>query len=279
MIDIFTYKMIYFIFALLVGFFLGYFLKRDSYEDKVKDDVREYEKKFEESSYKLNVSNDELKESNNRLKINQDLLETQQNMVQKIDDDIALVKNKSISLQEAKKEQEVELDNIKNQINEYEEEIKSIRVKYAQVEQELKLNQELSLKLQSLKEQEESLQDKKNKLEKTILDEKDKITSVIEKEKELVSFQKELQDKIRYISEKKALLDGENLQEIKNLVEDTRVKYLNYKYKCEEIEEKISNNITFDKEEIENFIKKNEEQRLVDKVLSKFKSLRNSDDG
>ncbi len=275
MIDIFTYKILYFTVALLLGFLVGYFLKKDSYEEKIKDSVKNYERKYEETLQKLKLSKENLSESQTRLDINKDLLQTQVNIVNKLDNNILAVKQKNISLQNAKQEMEIKLDNIKNQIKIYEEKIDEIKQKYSDIENNLTKHNSLLIEYEKVTGNRDILLNKIDELSKKSNLLSVKIQNInkkgIDLDEKIFDIEKDLED----IKEKENLLKSKRLEKLNSSIEETRVKFLNYKYKYEELTNKISNNVKIDKEEIENFILKNEEERLVDKMLSKITTARN----
>ena len=256
MIDIFTYKIFYFTVALLVGFLIGYFLKKDSYEEKIKDSVKDYEKKYEETIQKLKLSKENLAESQTRLDINKDLLETQLSIINKLDKNILAIKQKNISVQESKQDLYTKLDNIKNQIQRYEEEINNIKPKYSKIENNINKHNNLIIELETLSQEKDTLENNMQELSQKSNLLSEKIQKLNKNDAELDIKISELEEQLQDIKKKENLIYAENTDKLDSLIEDTRVKFLNYKYKYEDLTNKLSNSIKIDMEDIKKFILK-----------------------
>jgi chromosome segregation ATPase len=162
--DIFTYKIIYFILALFIGFFAGYMLKKENYEKKVQDEVYEYEKRFQDSAKKLEIIKENFLESENRVEINRDLYNTQKKVIDNIKNNIKSLKQKTISSQELGKDLDIQLENILEDIKKYENIVEKLEPEYQKIASYINENEEIVIKKELLKEELKKNEDKINAL-------------------------------------------------------------------------------------------------------------------
>lgn len=275
MIDIFTYKIVYFILALILGFLIGYIIKKNSYEDKVELEVEKLEKDFDNSSSELRDVNKNLIESENRHKINKDLILTQKDVISKIKDDIVQTKQKILNLEEAKVGLKENFNNSKVKLETYKDKISELKPEYENAEDDTKKYESLQ-KLE--KEQSEKLITSTATLkdiENTVLIEDNKIQEC----KDSISIQEEnintLKNSYKRLEDKKPSNKPINKSELEKSAEDLRIKVLNYKYEIIKQKDKISKGITDNSKNIDEFVSKNEQKRFIDKFISNIFSIKN----
>ena len=268
--DIFTYKIIYFILALFLGFFLGYILKKENYEKKIQNEVYKIEHDFQESNKKLDITKENFMESENRLKINRDLHKTQKDIIENKKTNINNIKQKLIASQDAFNELDIRDKNLLEDIKEYEKNMEDIRPEYEKIATIFKENEELTIKFETLQEELKEAINQINILEKDKAKFQDKLSELKDYKESLTKELETLNSKITLIHNKENISNSYNEEELTQMAESLKVKVLNYKYKLEDLKNNINKGLNLDKEEIEYFISKNEEERLIDKFLSKI---------
>jgi len=267
MIDIFTYKIIYFIITLILGFLIGYMIKKGSYQKRIEVEVENKEKEFNTSSQNLREVNKQFIESENRFKINTDLISTQKDLIKKVEDEMVAIKQKIINLEEAKVELTTKLDESQIDLEKYKNKISSLKPQYEDAENIISENKSLSY-------ERDNLSDKLDISNHDIIN----IQTSIKKDDDLYKkYQNELLEKddaikklnIKYtnLQDKKQITSDISSNNIENSLKELKIKVLNYKYEISDIKNKISNGIDITDEHIDKFIAKNEQERFIDKIL------------
>ena len=267
MIDIFTYKIIYFIITLILGFLIGYMIKKGSYQKRIEVEVENKEKEFNTSSQNLREVNKQFIESENRFKINTDLISTQKDLIKKVEDEMVAIKQKIINLEEAKVELTTKLDESQIDLEKYKNKISSLKPQYEDAENIISENKSLSY-------ERDNLSDKLDISNHDVIN----IQTSIKKDDDLYKkYQNELLEKddavkklnIKYtnLQDKKQITSDISSNNIENSLKELKIKVLNYKYEISDIKNKISNGIDITDEHIDKFIAKNEQERFIDKIL------------
>ena len=274
MIDIFDYKVVYFAISLLLGFILGYLINKKNAEYKVSNDLTNLEKKYKSSQKKLDIQNDLFFDTKNRYQVNKDIVQTQSILEEKSKNNINNYKQKLISLQEARKDLEEQESSYNQEISYYKKNLQDVKLKFSSINNLVKNYERLRmekdeflLKIEELKTLENKLESNKKLLEEKLKDFKNKDILL---DSEII----DLKNKIFDLQEKKKLLKNNDLKDIDKELENTRTKMLNYKYKLEDVEQRLSKGLKVDREDLVGFIHKNEEERFIDRVFNKlFKNL------
>ena len=271
--DIFTYKIIYFMLALFIGFFVGYMLKKDNYEKKVQDEVYEYEKKFQDITKKLEIIKENFLESENRVEINRDLYNTQKKVIDNIKNNINSFKQKTISSQELEKDLDIQLENILEDIKKYENIAEKLKPQYQEIASYINENEEIVIKKELLEEELKTNEDKINALKAKSNTLHKELEDLQKLENEYSNINTKLSIKITQIKDKSNIVQNQTNEELSEILDSLKVKVINYKYKVEELEK----NMNINKEEVGNFISQNGEEKFIDKLISKFFNFNKKD--
>jgi chromosome segregation ATPase len=276
--DIFTYKMIYFMLALFLGFFVGYMLKKDNYEKNVQNEVFEMEKEFQESNKNLELTKEKFLESENRLQINRDLHQTQKNVIDKTKNEIYNLKQKTISSQDGLNELNNKAKNIQEDIAEYEKKIENIKPDYKMIAETIKENDDMNIKQELLQSDLKKLEEQINSYKTHISELKNTFANLKNLNEEYKSREENLTAKINHIKDRSSISETQDEEKLLEMADALKVKVLNYKYKLEELEKNIQNGISINHDDVQNFISKNENERFVDKFVSKIFNFHKKED-
>jgi len=274
MIDIFTYKIVYFLIALILGFLLGYLLKKNSYEKKIEKEVENREKSYDSSSTDLKETNKQLIESENRHKINIDLVTTQQSVISKIDDEIFTTKQKIVNLEEAKVELTTKLEDSQVELESYKQKISLLKPQYEDAESDTTKHESLKKKKESILKQLDISNSDLTTLAETIKKQnilyRDAEANLVAKDSDIIL----LNTKYEKLINKKTINKNINKSELEAMEKDLRIKVLNYKYEIEDLKNNLANGKKIDSTYVDKFISKNEQERFIDKVINKIFNIK-----
>jgi|GEM_PF-6794484 len=268
--EIFDIQLVYFIFALILGFIIGILLKKSSAGVNMKKKVEEFEKEFYLSRDRLDKKSEEYFDTKNKFQINKDLIDSQNNLEKRSKDSINDYKKKITAIQEANKNLEDELTILNKEIATLESDINSYKKDYNSVNSIVKEVEKLKLEEKNLLFE---IEENENNIKKFTDNKISLTTKLFSAKKDLSTIEHEIElfkDKMLDLKRQKNILKNKNYSSIDDEYEKAKTKMLNYKYKVKELEEQLKNGLKIDKEEINNFISKNESERFIDKLFLKI---------
>jgi chromosome segregation ATPase len=276
--DIFTYKIIYYVLILFLGFFLGYIIKKDNYEKSIQDEVFKAEKEYQNSGKRLEKIKEDYIETENRIQINRDLHKTQKDVVDKIKSQINALQQKIITSQNAFDDLKTKYEGILEDIKDFEKKIKNIKGEYQEISNIFEENEKLIVKKELLQDRYKKLTDQLAKLK----NKKDVLQNNFNKFKlykeNLIKKEDSISERLNLILKKNEIGRYENEKELSQIAKSLKVKVLNYRYKFEELKQKLSYGKKIDKKDIDDFISKNGKERFVDKFLAKLFNINQKGD-
>jgi len=270
MVSLLSFKLLYFILALVFGFVLGYLLLRDYSEKRAVKIVKTLEDKIVKTREKQEEVNRELFEIKNKLQISKDLLATQYQNQEKLKENTKEYEKKIITFQDAKEATQNKITDTLEDIETLKKSIKKIKKEYLGIDDVVREHESLEHEKQYLNIEIESLE---NNL-KTFINNKNKLRENISQNQKFLQLLEQdisnLEDKKERLEKYKKVQRDTNFKNIDEEIEKNKTKMLNYKYKVEEVEDKLLKGYKIDKEDIKSFIAKNEDERFIDKFIGKL---------
>jgi len=177
---------------------------------------------------------------------------------------------KIITFQDAKEATQYKITDTIEDIEILKKSIKKIKKEFLGIDDVVREHESLEHEKEYLSIEIETLE---NNL-KTFINNKNKLRDKISQNQKFLQLLEQdisdLEDKKEKFEKYKKLQKNTNFENIDDEIAKNKTKMLNYKYKVEEVEEKLSKGEKIDKEDIRNFIAKNEDERFIDKFIGKL---------
>jgi len=270
MVSLLSFKLLYFILALIFGFVLGYIFLQKQSENKVLKTIKDLEDDIIKTRQDQDDINSQFFDIKNKLQISKDLLSTQYQNQEKLKENTKEFEKKIITFQEAKETTQNKITNTLEDIEVLKKDIEKIKKEFLGIDDVVREHESLNHEKQYLSMEIETLENNIN----TFIKNKNKLRENLSQNQKFLQLLEQdisdLSNKKKRLEKYKELQRTANFEDIDKEIEKNKTKMLNYKYKVEEIEDKLSKGYKVDKDEIKNFIAKNEDERFIDKFIGKL---------